>query len=219
MAECEAVVFDLDGTLLDTLEDLTDSVNAALAAYGCDGKTIDQIRAYVGNGIRNLMTKCVPGGESHPNFENIFQSFKEHYKENCRNKTKPYDGVMELLFTLKKKGKKLAIVSNKADFAVKELNESYFGGLGIVAIGERENVARKPSPDTIFEALRELSVSPERAVYVGDSEVDILTAANAKMPCISVLWGFRDETLLRERGAKYFAKTAAELLALIDTAF
>ena len=123
MREIKAVVFDLDGTLLDTLEDLTDSVNAALYQYGYPQKTIEQIRTYVGNGIRNLIIRCIDGGETNPDFEKIFQAFREHYKMNCQNKTKPYDGVYELIQKLKADGVKLAIVSNKADFAVKELNE------------------------------------------------------------------------------------------------
>lgn len=219
MAKCEAVVFDLDGTLLNTLEDLADSVNAALNCYHCPPKTIEQIRTYVGNGIRNLIKRSVEGGEAHPDFEQIFQTFCSHYKGNCQNKTRPYDGIMELLHTLKAEGKKLAIVSNKADFAVKELNETYFKEFGMVAIGERKGVARKPAPDTVFEALKELSVPPEHAVYVGDSDVDLKTAANADMPCISVLWGFRDETHLREHGAKYFARKADEVPHLIETIF
>lgn len=216
MGKFEAVVFDLDGTLLNTLEDLTDSVNAALSAYGCPVKTIEQIRTYVGNGIRNLMKRSVEGGEGHPDFEKIFQAFREDYKRNCRNKTRPYEGVTELLSQLKACGYKLAIVSNKADFAVKELNEYYFKEFGMTAIGEREGIARKPAKDTVEQALQELGVLPERAVYVGDSEVDIETAHNSKIPCISVLWGFRDKKLLAAHHAEYFAETAEEIPALLE---
>lgn len=216
MGKCEAVVFDLDGTLLNTLEDLTDSVNAALSAYGHPQKTIEQIRTYVGNGIRNLMKRSIAGGEADPDFEKIFQAFKEHYKVHCQDKTKPYDGIMELLQTLKARGIKMAIVSNKADFAVKELNEYYFKGFDMVAIGEREGISRKPAPDSVFQALKELGVPAERAVYVGDSDVDLETARNAKIPCISVLWGFRDEQLLKEHGAAYFANTTEEICSLLE---
>lgn len=215
MAGYEAIVFDLDGTLLDTLEDLTDSVNAALQSGGCPQKTIEQIRAYVGNGIRNLMIRSVEGGEAHPGFENMFQAFREHYKANCRNKTKPYEGIPELLQTLQKDGRKMAIVSNKADFAVKELNEYYFKEFGMAAIGEREGIARKPAPDTVFEALRKLKAPAEQAVYVGDSEVDVKTAQAAGLPCISVLWGFREKEVLAQCGAEQFAKNAHELLKLL----
>lgn len=216
MGKCEAVVFDLDGTLLNTLEDLTNSVNAALSAYGHPQKTIEQIRTYVGNGIRNLMKRSIAGGEEDPDFEKIFQAFKEHYKVHCQDKTKPYDGIMELLQTLKARGIKMAIVSNKADFAVKELNEYYFKGFDMVAIGEREGISRKPAPDSVFQALKELGVPAERAVYVGDSDVDLETARNAKIPCISVLWGFRDEQLLKEHGAAYFANTTEEICSLLE---
>ena len=216
MTGYEAIVFDLDGTLLDTLEDLTDSVNAALQKYGCPQKNIEQIRTYVGNGIRNLIIRSVEQGESHPELENIFQAFQKHYKANCRNKTKPYKGIIELLHILTADGRKLAIVSNKADFAVKELNEYYFKEFNMVAIGEREGIARKPAPDAVFEALRELDVPPEQAVYVGDSEVDIKTAYAAGLPCISVLWGFRSKELLAEYGAEHFAENADELLKLLQ---
>ena len=216
MKKYKAVVFDLDGTLLDTLEDLTDSVNAALEAYGCPTKTIEQIRTYVGNGIRNLMKRSVAGGEENPDFEFVFQTFREHYKAHCMDKTKPYTGIIELLETLKAEGMKMAIVSNKADFAVKELNAHYFKAFDMAAIGEREGVARKPAPDSIFQALKELGVSAEQAVYIGDSEVDLETAANAKIPCISVLWGFREEQFLREHGAQYFARTANEICGLLE---
>jgi len=217
MKKYEAVVFDLDGTLLNTLEDLTDSVNAALAAFSQPQKTIEQIRAYLGNGIRNLMKRCVEGGEENPDFEKIFQTFRAHYKEHCMDKTKPYDGIIDLLQRLKARGVKMAIVSNKADFAVKELNDFYFKEFDMVAIGEREGIARKPAPDSVFSALRELGVSPDQAVYAGDSEVDLETAARAGLPCISVLWGFREEELLKTHGARYFVKTADEFCTVLET--
>ena len=145
MGKMEAVVFDLDGTLLDTLEDLADSVNAALKQYGCPPRTVEQVRSFVGNGIRRLMIRSVPQGEAHPDFESIYDAFRIHYKTNCRNRTKPYKGVLRLLRTLAGEGKKLAIVSNKADFAVKDLNEYFFGEFHMVAIGECEGIARKPA--------------------------------------------------------------------------
>lgn len=216
MEGLEAVVFDLDGTLLDTLEDLTDSVNAALREYGCEEKTVDQVRAYVGNGIKNLMIRSVSQGEAHPDFDGIFEAFRKHYKRNCRNKTKPYPGIMDLLRALKADGKKLAIVSNKADFAVKELNKYYFGEFQMTAIGEQKGVARKPAPDSVFAALEELSVPAGRAVYVGDSDVDIKTALHAGLPCISVLWGFRDREFLEENGAQFIAEDTAGLSELLN---
>lgn len=216
MIKYEAVIFDLDGTLLNTLEDLTDSVNAALSAYGHPQKTIGQIQTYVGNGIRTLIKRSVAGGEFDSDFENIFQTFKEYYKVHCQDKTKPYDGIRDLLQTLKAKGMKMAIVSNKADFAVKELNQYYFKEFDMAAIGEREGIARKPAPDSVLMALQELGVPAEKAVYIGDSEVDLETAANAKIPCISVLWGFREKRILEEHGAEYFAETADEIYSLLE---
>ncbi|NBI86229.1 HAD family hydrolase [Lachnospiraceae bacterium] len=215
MDKFEAVVFDLDGTLLDTIEDLTDSVNAALQQYSCPLKTVDQVRSYVGNGIRNLMIRCIGQGERHPEFENIYRAFLEHYKVNCRSKTKPYDGVVRILRTLSDEGRKLAIVSNKADFAVKDLNTYYFKEFQMVAIGERDGIARKPAPDSVFAALRELDVPAGKAVYVGDSDVDVETARNAGIPCISVLWGFREKDVMLKCGAKYFAEDADGLLAVL----
>ena len=215
MYRYRAVVFDLDGTLLDTLEDLTDSVNVAMEQFGCEKKTIGQVRSYVGNGIRKLIDRCLDGGEAYPQFEEVFQAFKDDYNKNCRRKTQPYPGIVDMIRTLQEQGIKVAIVSNKADFAVKELNEYYFKEFNLVAIGEREGICRKPAPDTVFMALRELGAAKEDAVYVGDSDVDIMTAHNAGMPCISVLWGFRDRNFLNEHGASAYAQDAEELLHML----
>lgn len=211
------VVFDLDGTLLNTLEDLAEAVNYALRKQGMPERTLEEVRRFVGNGVRLLMIRAVPDGESNPLFEETFDLFKTYYGEHCNDNTKPYDGVMELLSTLKEKGYAVAIVSNKIDFAVKELNELYFKGIVPVAIGEKEGIRRKPAPDTVFEALKELGKTKEEAVYVGDSDVDIETAKNAGMPCISVLWGFRDKEFLDEHGATHYAKNAEDVLGLVET--
>ena len=211
------VVFDLDGTLLNTLEDLAEAVNYALRKQGMPERTLEEVRRFVGNGVRLLMIRAVPDGESNPLFEETFDLFKTYYGEHCNDNTKPYDGIMELLSTLKEKGYAVAIVSNKIDFAVKELNELYFKGIVPVAIGEKEEIRRKPAPDTVFEALKELGKTKEEAVYVGDSDVDIETAKNAGMPCISVLWGFRDKEFLDEHGAMHYAKNAEDVLGLVET--
>lgn len=216
MNHYSAVIFDLDGTLLNTIEDLTDSVNAALAAYHYPTKTLSQIQSYVGNGIQNLMAKSLKDGRSNPDFEAVFLAFENHYKHNCKNKTKPYDGIIELLRILKEEKKKLAIVSNKTDFAVKELNECYFREFDITAIGEREGIARKPAPDSIYQAMKELDVSAKHTVYVGDSEVDIATAQNAKLPCISVLWGFRKKEELMKYQPQFLAESPKELYHLLN---
>ena len=150
------VVFDLDGTLLDTLQDLANAVNYALEKQGMPKRTLEEVRQFVGNGVRLLMIRAVPDGESNPLFEETFALFKEYYGEHCNDNTKPYAGVVELIETLKKKGYAVAIVSNKIDFAVKELNDLYFKGIVPVAIGEKEGIRRKPAPDTVFEALKEL---------------------------------------------------------------
>lgn len=210
------VIFDLDGTLLDTLQDLADAANYALRKEGMPERTIDEVRQFVGNGVRLLMIRAVPGGESNPLFEETFAQFKEYYGEHCNDNTKPYEGMIELLETLKSKGYSVAIVSNKIDFAVKELSALYFKGIVPVAIGEKEGVRRKPAPDTVREALKELGRTAEESVYVGDSDVDIETAKNAGMPCVSVLWGFRDREFLEEHGAKRYARTAEDVLKLVE---
>lgn len=211
----KAVIFDLDGTLLDTLADLASAVNAALTANGMPARSIDEVRAFVGNGVRNLMRRAIPQGEQNPAFEKVFADFRAYYAEHCKDATKPYDGIMELLEALKQRGCRLAIVSNKLDSAVKELTKEYFGDYITVAIGDREGVARKPAPDTVFAALEELGVTKEEAIYVGDSDVDIMTAMNAGLPCISVTWGFRDRAFLLFHGAEHFADTPAEVLPFI----
>lgn len=209
------VIFDLDGTLLDTLQDLANAVNYALRTQGMPERTIEEVRQFVGNGVRLLMIRAIPDGENNPLFEETFALFKSYYGEHCNDNTKPYDGIMEMLETLQEHGFAVAIVSNKIDFAVKELNEMYFQGIVPVAIGEKEGIRRKPAPDTVEEALRELGKTKEEAVYVGDSDVDIETAKNAGMPCISVLWGFRDRAFLEEHGAENYAESAVDILRFV----
>lgn len=215
MSRYETVIFDLDGTLLNTLEDLTDSVNFALTACDMPLRTIEEVRCFVGNGVRNLMIKAVPDGEANARFEETFSIFKEHYGEHCNDKTGPYEGVLELMAELKKKGYVMGIVSNKIDSAVKELNSKYFSEYIQIAIGESEGVQRKPAPDTVYAALKELGKDKDTAVYIGDSEVDLATARNAGIPCISVLWGFRDKELLEEQGADSFATIPRDVLRFL----
>lgn len=208
----EAVIFDLDGTLLNTLYDLTDAVNWALEKFGQPICTMEEIRCFVGNGLRNLMKKAVPHGEDNPIFEDLFKIFRDYYQSHCNRKTAPYDGILELMKELKGRGVKMAIVSNKIDAGVKELNNIHFSEYVDVAIGEREGIGRKPAPDSVNEALHILGVDKEHAVYVGDSDVDILTAQNAEIRCISVSWGFRDEAFLMEHGAGIMIDRPLELL-------
>lgn len=210
--DAEAVIFDLDGTLLDTLEDLTDAVNAAMEKYNQPVCTIEEVRSYVGNGLRNLMLQAIPQGEENPMFEEIFAFFREYYQQHCNIKTAPYEGILELMKELKGRGIKMAIVSNKIDAGVKKLNEKYFAEYVDVALGEREGIRRKPAPDSVNEVLRILEVEKEHALYVGDSDVDIRTAQNADIRCVSVTWGFRDEAFLMENEAGIMIERPLELL-------
>lgn len=210
------VIFDLDGTLLDTLQDLADSTNYALRVNGLPERSVEDIRMFVGNGVRLLVERAVPDGTENPCFEQVFRDFKEHYVRNCRNKTGLYPGVGELLCNLKKAGYRMAIVSNKLQSGVSELYRSYFTETVEVAVGERPELQRKPAPDMVEQALRELGVSREEAVYVGDSEVDIATARNAGLPCLSVLWGFRDRDLLIHKGATRLIGSPEEILVWLE---
>lgn len=209
----KAVIFDLDGTLLDTLEDLWGSVNHALRLHGMPVRTLDEVRSFVGDGVKKLIERAVPAGCDTETAEYVLADFKAHYALHSRDKTAPYDGINELLGVLREKGIKLAVVSNKLDSATKELCYEYFKIT--TAIGECEGRAKKPAPDSVLEALRQLGVSNREAVYVGDSEVDIKTAQNSGMDCISVTWGFRTREFLKECGAKAFADSAKALEGLI----
>ena len=210
----EAYIFDLDGTLLDTLGDLAASVNYALRTHGMPEHTIDDVRRFVGNGVRKLMERAVPDGASNPDFESTFATFRQHYMAHSLDTTKPYDGIPETLEALKAKGCHLAVVSNKMMAATQELCRHFFPDTIEVAIGENEaeGIRKKPAPDTVIAALRQLGVGQEGAVYVGDSDVDIETARNSGLPCISVLWGFRDRDFLLQHGAETFISAPSELL-------
>lgn len=210
-----AIIFDLDGTLLNTLEDLMDATNYALGKYGYPARSLDEIRAFVGNGVRKLMERCLPDGAANPKMEGVLSAFREYYTAHCENKTHAYDGIPELMRQLKDAGCKMAIVSNKLDSAVKELHQSYFSEYVQTAIGEKNGIRRKPAPDMAENALAELKCSKKDAVYVGDSDVDIQTAANAGLDCISVSWGFRDADFLRKNGASTIVDTPRQLYDLI----
>lgn len=209
----KAVIFDLDGTLLNTLDDLADSTNYALSKFGYPTRTIDEVRQFVGNGVAKLIERAIPEGKNNPNFEKCLAIFKENYAQNMYNKTAPYNGIIEMLSNLKSKGIKIAVVSNKFDLAVKELCKKYFEGFIDFAAGENEaqGIKKKPVPDTVISVLNEFNFAPEDAVYVGDSDVDIMTAKNSKMPCISVTWGFRDEKFLLENGATILINAPSEI--------
>ena len=214
----ELLLFDLDGTLLDTLDDLHAAVCYALKRQGLPTRTRAQVRDYIGNGIVMLMKRAV-GEDALPavDMAQVMADFKEYYGAHCQDKTAPYDGILELLAALKAQGKKIAVVSNKADFAVKKLCEGYFSGLVDVAIGENEagGVKKKPAPDTVFAAVNALGGALENAVYIGDSEVDIQTARNAGIACISVSWGMKDREFLLKNGAKIIVDAPEELLGIL----
>ena len=209
-------IFDLDGTILNTLEDLADSTNYALKTCGYPERTMDEVRQFVGNGIRKLMERAVPEGTPVEEIDQVHETFTAHYKVHCADKTRPYDGIMELLQNLKKDGCKLAVVSNKADYGVQELCKQYFDGVFDFAVGEREGIRKKPAPDSVNEVLKTLGCSRDRAVYIGDSDVDIQTAANAQMDHIIVEWGFRDVQFLISKGAKVLVEKPEEILEIVE---
>lgn len=211
----EAIVFDLDGTLLNTLEDLMDSVNYALGICGMPEKSYEEIRRSVGNGIERLLELVVPNGSNNPQFDRAYALFKEYYGEHCNDKTDLYPGIRELLDTLKREGFLMAIVSNKYYEGVQTLKQQYFKDYIQVAIGGREGIRKKPAPDTVLAALKELKVPKEKAVYIGDSEVDIATAANTGMDCITVGWGFRTREEQEAAGGKVFVDSPMEVLELL----
>ena len=207
-------IFDLDGTLLDTLGDLAASVNYALRMHGMPEHTIDDVRHFVGNGVRLLMERAIPDGEQNPDFEATFATFRQHYMEHSLDTTRPYEGISDALKALKAQGCRLAVVSNKMMAATQELCQHFFPDTIEVAIGENEaaGIRKKPAPDTVYAALRMLNVEQKNAVDVGDSDVDVETAKNSGLPCISVLWGFRDKEFLIRHGAKTFISAPSELL-------
>ena len=208
-------IFDLDGTLLDTLHDLASSVNYALQTHGMPTHSVDAIRGFVGNGVRLLMERAVPDGAQNPQFEATFATFRQHYMQHSLDTTCPYPGIAEMLHQLKQRGCRLAVVSNKMMAATQDLVRHFFPEIE-VAIGEHEaeGIRKKPAPDTVFQALRQLGVGKEQAVYVGDSDVDLQTARNSGLPCISVLWGFRSRDFLLHHGATTFITHPSELLSL-----
>lgn len=216
MMKFNSVVFDLDGTLLDTLGDLRDSVNFALEKNNLPKRTTEEICSFVGNGIRLLIERSVPENTPIEITDKCFFDFKEYYKDHSAILTKPYDGIIDLLTTLREKNVKIAVVSNKADFAVKTLMEDYFKGLYDCAYGERAGVERKPAPDGVFGAISEMGADLENTVYIGDSEVDVETSKNAKLPCISVTWGFRDKEVLESLNPEYIVDRPSDILNIIE---
>lgn len=205
------IIFDLDGTLLDTLEDLKDAVNYALAQFDCPGRTAREVCSFVGNGVAKLIERALPGAANDPDPKEVLAVYQTYYNAHCQVKTAPYPGILDVLAILGEKHP-LAIVSNKPDVAVKSLCRLHFGD--IYARGETADCPRKPAPDMVFQTMEKLGL--DSCIYVGDSEVDVQTAKNANVPCVSVTWGFRTQAQLQEAGAEYFCHEAAQLPQIIE---
>ena len=205
-------IFDLDGTLLDTLCDLAASTNYALRQYGMPEHSIDSVRTFVGNGVGKLIERAVPEGIGNTQYESVLATFRKHYMDHSLDTTKPYPGIEDMRRELRSKGCRVAVVSNKFYDATRSLCRHFFPDTVEVAIGERQDIRRKPAPDTVIEAMRQLGIDRKGTVYVGDSEVDIATARNSSIPCISVLWGFRDKEFLASHGATTFVSSPEGIL-------
>lgn len=209
------VIFDMDGTVLNTLEDLADAVNAMLRHEGLGEISVDQVRRSVGNGVAVLMEKTLPGGRAYPRYDEATAFYRAYYESHCRIKTAPYPGILPLLDELKGRGIALAVVSNKQDAAVKPLSRAFFGDRMAVSMGEAPGLRRKPYPDMVWAAIEQLGKGREECLYVGDSEVDVATAQNAGLDCCSVTWGFRDRALLESLHPSFLIDRPEELLRLV----
>ena len=207
----KAVIFDLDGTLLNTLEDLKESTNFALCKFGYPERTLNEVRCFVGNGVKKLIERAVP--ENCTNIDECLEIFKKNYSENMCNHTKPYDGILKILEELHKDGLKIGVVSNKFDSAVKDLCKKYFGDLIDCAIGQNDDVHKKPAPNGVLKAMKELGADKNSTIYAGDSDVDVQTAKNAQLPCIGVTWGFR--TIEYLKGADFIANQPEDIIKII----
>lgn len=208
-------IFDMDGTILDTLEDLCDCTNYVLRMYNLPERSIEEIRHFLGNGIRKLIERAVPEGTTVEIVDQVFDTFKVYYKDHCAIKTRPYDGINDVIKKIRDNGIITAVVSNKADFAVGILCEDYFKGLFDFSVGDKEGQRRKPYPDGVLSVLDRFGIDKKDAVYIGDSEVDFQTAQNAELDVIMVGWGFRDEEFILSQGAEFVVKKPEELLGYV----
>lgn len=207
-------IFDLDGTLLNTLDDLAASTNYALRQFEMKEHPVESIRQFVGNGVGKLIERAIPDGKDNPLYDDVLDTFRKHYMNHSLDTTRPYDGVDKMLRDLKQSGCRIAVVSNKFLAATQELCQHFFPDTVEVAIGEHENIRRKPAPDTVREALQRLGEGCDGSVYIGDSEVDIATAKNSGLPCISVLWGFRDRDFLLSHGATTLVTSPSDIVSI-----
>lgn len=210
------IVFDCDGTLLDTLTDLRNAVNYVLRAHDLPERSVPEVKVALGNGVAHLMHQSLPDSISEAEFNTYLDEFKAYYGEHLQDYTAPYPGMLDVLDTLRAKGYKLAIVSNKIQEGITPLNKEYFGDRLPVAIGERPGLQRKPAPDMVLQALKELGSTQDESIYIGDSEVDVATAKNSGLLCIGVTWGFRDEQLHKDLGVKYIARKAEDIVTIIE---
>lgn len=217
MPKYTAIIFDLDGTLMNTLDDLTISTNHALSQMGFPTRTIDEVRQFLGNGVRTLIEMALPENSTEDTIERTISCFLQHYTSHCKDHSRPYDGILELLGTLKKMGIKMAIVSNKPDVEVKKLNAEHFAAFIDVALGENEKsgIPRKPSPAMVYEAINQLDAESGKCLYVGDSDVDIMTARNAGIDCLSVTWGFKTAEFLSQFGATKMIDVPSQMMGMI----
>ena len=211
----QLAIFDLDGTLLDTLADLRQGINYALGTQGFAQRSMAEVRAFVGNGIWKLVERAVPAGTSEAQMDAVYEAFNPYYAKHCADLTVPYDGILPLLQKLQAQGVVCALVSNKPDYAVQTLAAQYFPGLLAASAGAKDGVRKKPAPDSVFAVIHQLGAEGLRAVYIGDSEVDLQTAQNAALPCISVSWGFRDRSVLEQAGAACICDTVDALYQAI----
>ena len=210
------IVFDCDGTLLDTLTDLRNAVNYVLRAHDLPERSVPEVKAALGNGVAHLLNQSLPASISEAEFNTYLDEFKAYYGEHLQDYTAPYPGMLDVLDILRAKGYKLAIVSNKIQEGITPLNKEYFGYRLPVAIGERPGLQRKPAPDMVLQALKELGSTQSESIYIGDSEVDVATAKNSGLLCIGVTWGFRDEQLHKDLGVKYIARKAEDIVTIIE---
>ncbi len=211
----KCVIFDLDGTLLDTLEDLADSVNLMLEHFSCPPRSLEEIRRFVGNGMKNLVKRSVPEGFDKNKLESAYEFFREVYRKNMQNKTQPYNGITECLENLEILGIKTAVVSNKNDDAVKNLCKEYFGEVITLAVGAREGIPPKPHPEMVDRVVSQLHFEKSDCIFVGDSETDIITSKNAELKSVGVLWGFRDREILEKENADFIISHPGELIKIV----
>jgi phosphoglycolate phosphatase len=210
-----AAIFDMDGTILNTLDDLADAANYALSANGMPVRTTDEVRCFVGNGVRKLIERAVPAGTDVSGIDKVYADFSSYYAGHCADRTQPYEGIKEMLAVIRSAGMKTAVVSNKDDYAVQTLARVYFPALFDAVAGVHEGIKKKPAPDTVFEVMKRLDVTKEQCMYIGDSEVDIQTSQNVGIPCISVSWGFKGRDFLEEHGAYMIVDMVSELTDLL----